>query len=200
MENTVRPGDALLAADGRDVRRGDLVALDLPPGRSGTGTDEVFIRRVIGLPGDNVTCCAGGHVAVDGKPLDETYVYPGDQPSATAFSVILRPGQLWVLGDHRSVAIDSRTWGAVPARDVAGRVVAVRTGGTGFQFVRTPRAFTAAGLAPPDRRAPWVVVPLFLAFAAALMLVILISFGVIRTLMRRRRRARLADAAGPSSS
>ncbi len=112
MENTVRTGSTALVEKGQDVRRGDVIVLDRPDGD--------FVRRVIGLPGDRVACCTAGRVTVDGRPLDESYVYPGDQPSATTFSVTLEPGQLWVLGDHRSIAIDSRMWGPVPVSEAFG--------------------------------------------------------------------------------
>ena len=136
MENTVRPGSTMLVEKGQGVRRGDVIALSRPGGS--------FIRRVIGLPGDRVACCIAGHVTVDGKPLEESYVYPGDQPSAVTFSVTLQPGQLWVLGDHRSIAIDSRIWGPVPVSDVIGRVVAVFSGGAPQLLLHTPQAFVTA--------------------------------------------------------
>jgi signal peptidase I len=193
MVNTVRPGSTMLVEKGQGVRRGDVIALNRPDG--------TFIRRVIGLPGDRVACCTAGHVTVDGKPLDESYVYPGDQPSAATFSVTVGPGQLWVLGDHRSIAIDSRMWGPVQVSDVIGRVVALFGGGGPQLLLHTPQAFVTAGLAPADQRTPWVFVAFSLGIVAAPILVILIVFGVIRTLIRRNRRRRSPGAftAGPAS-
>jgi signal peptidase I len=193
MEDTVRPGSTMLAEKGQSVRRGDVIALNRPGGP--------FIRRVIGLPGDRVACCTAGHVTVDGKPLDESYVYPGDQPSAATFSVTVGPGQLWVLGDHRSIAIDSRMWGPVPVSDVIGRVVAVFGGGVPQLLLHTPQAFVTAGLAPADQRTPWVLVAFSVGLVAVLILVILIVFGLIHTLIRRNRRRRSPGAftAGPAS-
>ena len=182
MANTVPAGSTVLVDKGQGVRRGDVIALSRP--------DAIFVRRVIGLPGDRVACCTAGRVTVDGKPLDETYVYPGDKPSATTFSVTLNPGQLWVLGDHRSIAIDSRMWGPVPVSDVIGRVVAVFGGGSPQLLLQTPQVFVAAGLAPADQRIPWAFVAFGLFTVAAPILVILIMFGVIRTLIRRSRSRR----------
>ena len=56
------------------VHRGDVIVEQQPS----TGP-VYFIRRVIGLPGDHVACCnARGRITVNGKPLDETYLYPAD--------------------------------------------------------------------------------------------------------------------------
>ncbi|NHC45547.1 signal peptidase I [Motilibacter aurantiacus] len=92
-----------------------------------------FIKRVIGLPGDRVVCCdAAGRITVDGLPLEEeSYLYPGDNPSDRAFDVTVPEGRLWVLGDHRSASADSRQHmgepggGFVPVDRVIGRAFAV---------------------------------------------------------------------------
>ena len=201
MEPTVQPGDDVLAGLGSAVRRGDIIILRLPSGFStkiSTGGD--YVRRVIGLPGDRVACCdSDGRVTVNGKPRNETYLYPGDRPSEEPFSVTLGAGQLWVLGDHRSIAIDSRIWGPVPEGDVAGGVEEVRHGGS-FRQVGTPQTFVAEGLAPPDGRTPTVLIPLALGSLAVLALLALTVFGLIRTVIRRRRRRRLRNASAAAES
>lgn len=109
-------------------RLGDSVAHAL-----GTPVGETaYVKRVIGVAGDRVACCDDrGRVTVNGHPLDEPYVYPGDQPSAMTFNQVVPPGRLWVMGDHRSSSADSRDHlgdpggGMVPVDQVVGRVVAV---------------------------------------------------------------------------
>jgi len=154
MEPTLHPGDRLLVrrsgADG--LRRGDLVVFDgtgsfdpwvergplrAAGARLGAllglpGAPREYVKRVVGLPGERVTCCgAGGALLVDGEPLPEPYLAPGTAPSEVGFDVRLGPGQLWVLGDAREVAEDSRAHlgdpggGVVPTARVLGRVVAV---------------------------------------------------------------------------
>ena len=96
----------------------------------GGGRD--FIKRVVGLPGDRVTCCdPQGRLLVNNAPLDEAYIHPGDTPSDLAFDVEVPPGRLWVMGDHRSRSADSRAHlgdpggGTVPVERVVGRAFVV---------------------------------------------------------------------------
>ena len=95
-----------------------------------------LVKRVIGLPGDRITCCdAAGRRTVNGVPLAEPYVAPGDRPSEMSFTVTVQQGRLWVMGDHRSASMDSRYHrnrddGQVPVDQVMGRVTTVSSHGS----------------------------------------------------------------------
>lgn len=106
----VEPWSYLLGA----VDRGDIVVLRYPRDPS---VD--YIKRVIGLPGDEVTM-AGGHVWVNGDLLNEPYVADADPDSS--LSMVVPPEQYFVLGDNRPRSSDSREFGTVPAGYVRGRV------------------------------------------------------------------------------
>ncbi|MEU0478174.1 MULTISPECIES: signal peptidase I [unclassified Streptosporangium] len=138
MENTLLTNDRVLVNKlvyrVRDIERGDVVVfsgvdswdpeIDLEEPSNpvagffrwvGTAFGVVpgekdYIKRVIGVGGDTVKCCdAQGRVTVNGVPLDEDYLYPGDVPSQRFFEAKVPEGRLWVMGDHRLVSLDSRS-------------------------------------------------------------------------------------------
>jgi signal peptidase I len=162
MENTLLVNDRVLVnklADKPDeIHRGDVIVFRDPGGwlngpetasrggllgliRDGlvfvglapAAGEEELIKRVIGVGGDKVACCdAQGRMTVNGVPLDEPYLYPGDDPSQDKFGPVTVPaGELWVMGDHRSVSEDSRFHrkqpgkGFVPVDDVIGRAFVI---------------------------------------------------------------------------
>jgi signal peptidase I len=182
MEPAIRPGDRLSVVVGSNVQRGDVIVFIRP------GLDVAYVKRVIGLPGDEVRCCnAQGRITVDGKPLDETYVDPDGPPSNPRFSVTLKPGQMWVMGDNRTASLDSRSWGPVPVSGITGRVVEDVSEG---RTLRTPPTFVTEGLAPVDHRAAPDAGPITLAGSGLLAVVMLSVFGSIRFFVWRHRSRR----------
>ncbi|CAM5260885.1 signal peptidase I [Streptomyces fumanus] len=89
--------------------------------------EQDLIKRVVGVGGDRVRCCdAQGRVTVNGVPLQEDYLFPGNAPSTTRFDVTVPQGRLWVMGDHRANSADSRAhqetdFGTVSEDEVVGR-------------------------------------------------------------------------------
>jgi signal peptidase I len=86
-----------------------------------------FVKRVIAVGGQTVQCCdARGQVMVDGKSLDEPYIFYLPQagpPKQDSFGPVTVPeGQLWMMGDSRNNSADSRVpdHGAVPVGNVIG--------------------------------------------------------------------------------
>jgi len=141
MAPTIRLGDSVVidpsVRTARQVRRGDVVVVRAPTGwlpsasPSAAPSSSWILKRVIGLPGDTVTCCgADGRIAVNGVPLTEPYVAPGDRPSDARFGVTVGPGRFWLMGDARARSLDSRFHrdlddGQVPQDALVGRVVRV---------------------------------------------------------------------------
>ncbi|MBV2353491.1 signal peptidase I [Streptomyces sp. J2-1] len=106
-------------------RRGDVVVFD-GAGYFGPGD---YVKRVVGVGGDRVVCCdEKGRLRVNGRPVDERpFLYPGNTPSAAPFDVVVPPGRLFLLGDHRDDSRDSRDLlgspggGMLPVDHVIGR-------------------------------------------------------------------------------
>lgn len=104
-------------------------------GLSAPDSNEHLIKRVIGLPGDTVTCCNEfGQLTVNGVSLEEPYLnLPPDVTKATRddFEVTVPDGKLWVMGDNRYSSADSvfqrngPTGGFVPIDNVVGRALLI---------------------------------------------------------------------------
>jgi signal peptidase I len=124
--------DRVLARLGKPVKRGAILVFSTPPATATRcGEGGIFVKRVIGLPGETVHENAHGFIDIDGKRLAEPYVRA---PRRLADS--LNFGKTWhvphkkyfVLGDNRPESCDSRVWGSVPAHNVIGTVVKVIRG------------------------------------------------------------------------
>ena len=97
--------------------RGDVIVFDPP-----TGSDKPYIKRIIGLPGEEVTF-GDGHVFIDGQPLPEDYIQDRTRCPVRSENcdVVVPEGYVYVLGDHRSNSSDSRVFGPVPVGNVVGK-------------------------------------------------------------------------------
>ena len=237
MENTLEVNDRVLinklVYDVRGIHRGDIIVFNgdgsWDPGTVPTSSNvfsefvsnlasmfgfghpsDIYVKRVIGLPGDHVACCdAQGRVTVNGVPLTEgSYLYPGDAPSLVRFNPIVVPaGRLWVMGDHRYVSDDSRGHlgdpggGTVPESAVLGRAFVIIWPPSRWRFLPIPATFeqsslgkqapAASGNGPADllgaRLEPaGPALPLSLGFAGALPLTWLQRTVRLRAGRRRR--------------
>ena len=99
------------------IERGDVVVFWYP--RDPTVS---FIKRVVGLPGDQVEIRAG-RLLVNGMPVREAYLPEAFRDADNFPPTEVRKGFYFVLGDHRRSSNDSRSWGEVPERYIYGRAV-----------------------------------------------------------------------------
>ncbi len=120
METTVFPNDLVMvdkiSYHLHEPRRGDVIIF-WPPGMT---TDDPYIKRVIGLPGETVEA-KDGKVYVNGKVVSEPYLH--GYVMADFGPTVVPQGQLFVMGDNRAVSLDSRVFGTVPMKSIIGRAM-----------------------------------------------------------------------------
>ncbi|WP_329540287.1 signal peptidase I [Streptomyces sp. NBC_01220] len=188
MQDTLQRGDRVLVDKltpwfGSEPERGEVVVFHDPAawlageptpesnvvqdflsfiGLMPSAEEKDLIKRTIAVGGDTVECAKGGPVEVNGKALDEPYIFPGDSAcDDKPFGPFTVPeGKIWVMGDHRQDSSDSRyhtddvTKGFVPVDDVVGRAVVVAWPVDRWAVLSVPDTFgqsgigAAAGLAP----------------------------------------------------
>jgi signal peptidase I len=113
-----------------------------------------LIKRVIAVGGDTVECRGTGPVVVNGKPLDEPYIYPGNTPCADRpFGPVKVPADhIWVMGDHRQDSLDSRYHqglpggGTVSDQEVVGRAIVIAWPVNRWSTLPVPSTFNQSGI------------------------------------------------------
>lgn len=118
MTPTLVEGDIVVSVKTGDLEPGDVIAFYY--------NNKILVKRVIAGPGDWVDMDEDGTVYVNGEPLDEPYL----QEKAFGECDIQLPYQvpesrIFVMGDHRSVSIDSRstTIGCIAQEHIVGKLI-----------------------------------------------------------------------------
>jgi signal peptidase I len=182
MQNTLQEGDRVLVDKltpwfGSEPERGEVVVFHDPDqwlagepttdpnavqtflswiGLMPSPSEKDLIKRVIGVGGDTVSCKGTGPLMVNGKALDEPYVYPGNTPCSDdeggTFTVKVPKGSIWVMGDHRQNSRDSRYnqndrhKGMVPVDEVVGRAIVKAWPINRWDTLPVPDTFDQPGL------------------------------------------------------
>lgn len=118
MTPMLNDGEIVLSTKTSDISKGEVVAFYY--------NNKILIKRVIGVSGDWITVTDEGDVYVNDKLLNEPYVSDkalGDSDIEYPYQV--PEGKFFVMGDHRSVSIDSRNTsvGCVSKDQVVGRLL-----------------------------------------------------------------------------
>lgn len=118
-----------ISYDFRKPSRGDVVIFRYPKNPS-----IIYIKRVIGLPGETVNIKDNKVHIASGKEgpfniLSEDYLPAGattgvysKETNSEDFKVTLSDNEIFVLGDNRDHSSDSREWGTLPRTNIIGKV------------------------------------------------------------------------------
>jgi signal peptidase I len=136
MEPTLQIGDRILvnklSYHLHGVDRGDIVVFARPADENCGGPPvNDLVKRVIGLPGELISL-SGGHVYIDGKKLDESWLPAAEQgvtspgppnsPSSLNTPYRVPANHYFVMGDNRTDSCDSRYWGPISKSLIVGKV------------------------------------------------------------------------------
>lgn len=118
MANTLCEGDLVVVIDDLAIGKGDIIACRYE--------DDILVKRVIATGGDVVDIEADGTVTVNGSPLEEPYITEKALGScSTELPCKVPEGGNFVMGDHRTVSIDSRSAaiGCIDENEIIGKVI-----------------------------------------------------------------------------
>jgi signal peptidase I len=128
MVPTLQVGDRIivskLSTAFGDINRGDVIVFKHPPREQcggDTGPNSDLVKRVIGLPGDELTS-RNNTIYVNGKKLVEHWEHAPDLGSEIGY-VKVPKNQYFMMGDNRPSSCDSRMWGTLPKSLIVGKVV-----------------------------------------------------------------------------
>ena len=118
MYDALDNGDVLLArkVDLDDLHRGDIVTV------YDETTDELLVKRIIGLPGEEIYIDDNGYIYANWRLLDDFFQEPVTEPNILYSDVLLGSNEYFIMGDNRTNSYDSRYFGPVSIeniRDVA---------------------------------------------------------------------------------
>ncbi len=102
MEPTLNDEEIVVLLKTTNMKKGELCCFSYQ--------NKLLIKRVIGLPGDKINIDENGNVYVNDEPIDEPYVTDRALGECDiAFPCYVTDNHYFVLGDHRSTSIDSRS-------------------------------------------------------------------------------------------
>lgn len=110
-------GDIILCTAKKEYVKNDIVCYRF--------NGQEYIGRVVAKGGDTVRLTESGAVLVNGTNQAGEIVYPTYPPNGEEMELKVPVGTVFVLGDFRTQALDSRSFGCIPLQDVQDKVIAL---------------------------------------------------------------------------
>lgn len=117
MEPTLNDEEIVVLLKTPKLKRGQLCCFSYQ--------NKLLIKRIIGIPGDSITIDQEGYVYVNGTAIDEPYILDRALGECdVTFPVNVKDNHYFILGDHRSTSIDSRSSavGLVSGEQIVGKI------------------------------------------------------------------------------
>jgi signal peptidase I len=109
----------------RDPHRGEIIVFNVPSAAvTACGSGGVFVKRIVGLPGE-VWQEKQGYVYINGKKLNEPYIKKERRDFQSYPARKIPKDNYFMMGDNRASSCDSRRWGTVPRGNIIGKVFAI---------------------------------------------------------------------------
>lgn len=118
MNPTLRDRDLFFYVEKDNINRGDVIVF-YPPYNKTEDEDEVFIKRVIGLPGEHLVI-KDSKVYINDTLLTENYLE--EEQFEADIDITIPSGEIFAMGDNRNDSKDSRDFGTIKINNVLGTV------------------------------------------------------------------------------
>ena len=112
MYDTLKGDEIMILWKLGKIERYDIVVADVKV----SGSDDVVIKRVYGLPGETISC-EEGKIYINGNRIEDEYGY---RETSDFGPVTLGENEYFLLGDNREISLDSRVFGAVTKEEIEG--------------------------------------------------------------------------------
>lgn len=118
MYPTIDVGDYSFATfNFKEINRGDMIAFKDP-----FGSGDNYIKRVIGLPNETIEI-KDHELYINGEKYDD--VFKSSEIPENYYEIVLESDEYFVMGDNRSISLDSRDFGPIKYQDIIAKVIRV---------------------------------------------------------------------------
>ena len=120
MIDTLHEGEHLIISDlFYTPEKGDIIVCE----DYSTSLRKPIVKRIIATEGDYVQVLITGEVFINGKLIEEDYVYIDGPLPITPVDTVVPEGEVFVMGDHRNMSTDSRMFGTIDEDSIIGKVL-----------------------------------------------------------------------------